>query len=51
MSFETGQDARPASIPMVLSVEHRLHSLEQGYVSQEEFADFKLLTQVNYRRK
>lgn len=33
------------------ATEKRIRTLEKDYVSQEEFADFKLLVEATYRRK
>ncbi|MGF7007200.1 Arc family DNA-binding protein [Aminobacter sp. BE322] len=50
-SFEAGQDAYPLNIPVASSVEKRLSTVEQDYVSREEFVDFKLLVEASLKRK
>jgi len=50
-SFEAAPDAVPIDVPVASGVEQRLQSLEQNYVSREEFADFKLLVEATFRKR
>jgi len=50
-SFEAGQDAVPTNMLVASNVEKRLSTVEQDYVSREEFADLKLLVEASFKRE